>query len=213
MGENRIFSAKLNKHFAAVGAAAAAITGVGMAEQANAAVISSGPVNIAIPATLQGVYLNVVTGATATAASFAGYDINPYQSSATGPAMSFFTDATANASTANRGYVATGTAANNLALGAPIGPAQTYATGVSGGAAFGPGVSGFLGFRFFNEGAGQLQYGWARIERPGTAGGIGAITEYAYEDTGGAIDAGVVPEPTSLGLLAVGAAGLLRRRK
>lgn len=53
-----------------------------------AAVIDSGPVAIPIPATVDGVYLNLVTGVTgSSAASVPGWDIDPYASSG---ALAFF---------------------------------------------------------------------------------------------------------------------------
>ena len=98
---------------------------------------------------------------------------------------------------------------------------------------------GYIGFRF-NGGSG-IEYGWARVnmtgdianERPTNSGdrlsslnaphlgrgGINApgngftLIDYAWGDVGTAITAGQVPEPSSLGLLAVGAAGLLVWRK
>ncbi len=43
----------------------------------------------------------------------------------------------------------------------------------------------------------------------------GAVTGYAYEDSGGSIRAGEIPEPSPLALLAMGATGVaaMRRRK
>jgi hypothetical protein len=37
--------------------------------------------------------------------------------------------------------------------------------------------------------------------------------DFAYEDSGAGILAGAIPEPSSLGLLALGATGLLARRR
>lgn len=77
-----------------------------------------------------------------------------------------------------------------------------------------------IGFRFVDPSFGAVvHYGWMRISLDGTAGGQPrAIVEYAYEDSGAGIGAGVVPEPTTMALLGVMAAGALgvrawRKRK
>lgn len=70
---------------------------------------------------------------------------------------------------------------------------------------------GFVGFRF-NTGAG-VQYGWARLSMDGAAGNSFTLIDFAWGDVGTAITAGQVPEPASLGLLAIGAAGLMLWRR
>ncbi|MEM7791564.1 MAG: hypothetical protein AAF546_09205 [Verrucomicrobiota bacterium] len=79
------------------------------------------------------------------------------------------------------------------------------------------GVPGFIGFSFNPTGSTTL-FGWARIALSSTADPFGQIEvfEWAYEDSGAAIQAGAIPEPDAaplgLGLLALGAAGLRRWR-
>lgn len=90
-----------------------------------------------------------------------------------------------------------------------------YGNGFGGSQFLNPGV-GFIGFSF-NTGAGT-QYGWARVNMQGSPGNAFTLVDYAFGDPGVMIRAGqtAVPEPGSLGLLAVGAAGLVawrRRRK
>lgn len=80
---------------------------------------------------------------------------------------------------------------------------------------FAPGDN-FLGFRFA-DGGGQLHYGWAVINFD-TTNRLVTIREWTYESTAdvpvtvGVTAASTVPEPSSLMLLALGAAGLLAYR-
>lgn len=74
--------------------------------------------------------------------------------------------------------------------------------------------AGILGFAFQNVAGGDTFYGWLRFTP--SNGGSGTIVDWAYEDTAGAaIQAGVVPEPSSFALLFCGAAAMasIRRRK
>jgi hypothetical protein len=71
--------------------------------------------------------------------------------------------------------------------------------------------TGFIGFKF-NDGSG-VQYGWIRLTMNGAPTNTFTLVDYAWGDVGTPILTGQVPEPGSLGLLAVGAAGLLLWRR
>ena len=61
----------------------------------------------------------------------------------------------------------------------------------------------------------QLQrtyFGWIGVDITNDAVLTGQVTGFAYENNGGSIPAGAVPEPAGLALLALGAPALLRRR-
>jgi hypothetical protein len=184
----------------------------------HAAVVYSGTVNLAIPNTLNGLYLNVLTGANNLPGSTAGstvpgWDINPYGTTS----LSLFSATP----TASSGYVSTTgvTPATNLTLGTSISAASTFITAVNTPAPAGWNLNSsnnYVGFRFLNETGSTVHYGWFQLA-------IGADTltrtlvSYAYESTpGAAILAGVVPEPGTYGLMGLGIAGVLlaaRRRK
>ncbi len=71
---------------------------------------------------------------------------------------------------------------------------------------------GYLGFRF-DSGSG-MQFGWVQIRMDkGAPGNSYTIIDYAYGDVGDMISAGQVPEPGSLGLLALGGLGLVAWRR
>lgn len=74
------------------------------------------------------------------------------------------------------------------------------------------GTRGYLGLRFDNSGT--ENYGWADVEY--TSSETLVLYGFAYEDSGEAIAAGAVPEPSSAALLAAlaaGSAAMLRRRR
>jgi len=203
---------RLNAHFAAAAVIASA-GAMGAANHADAAIVWSGLVNIAIPSNVDGVYMNILTGQTGTSGgAVSGWDINPYGATS----LQFF------ASTGGgfvRGLGSSGTLVDNLAQGTLINASQSFGTGTAettGATAFFPGsMSNLVGFRFVNEATGQTHYGWMRI----LLGGAGlasqprSIIEYAYESVAGAgIGAGVIiPAPGAIALL--GLAGLVSRRR
>ena len=191
----------------------AALAGAALAAPAvaDAAIIYSGPVVINIPSTTSGIYINVVTGLAGTNAGTPGWDINPWNTSA----LEFFTPSPGPAGAGE--MVGTGGTYFNLTLGTLISAASTFAD--AGTTAINPGTplnfsssNNIMGFRFINEAAGNVvEYGWVRISLSATAGGQPrAVVEYAYEnDPQFGILAGAVPEPSTIALLGVMAAGAL----
>jgi hypothetical protein len=80
------------------------------------------------------------------------------------------------------------------------------------------GQKGFFGFRFKLENesasgspAGSFVYGWGEVERITSADG--RLLQWAYDDSGDPITVGAIPEPGTLGLLALGAVGIVALRK
>jgi len=71
-------------------------------------------------------------------------------------------------------------------------------------------TNGYLGLRFLVGGV--TNYGWASVTVSPNMQSY-TIHQFAYDNTGANIQAGVIPEPTSLSLLALGAAGLLAFRR
>lgn len=215
---NTKLSACMDGRLAAYATLAGVVLAAPVIPSAHAAIVWSGPVNITIPSTLDGLYLNVVTGVTGSSgAQVPGWDINPWSASA----LNFFTP------TPNPGggeMVGTGNAYFNLALGFIIGPNSSYAgigttTIDSGTPLHFNSTDNIMGFRFINEAAGgQIQYGWVQISLSGSAASQPrTILSYAYENSGAAIG-GFVPEPATISLLGFMAAGGLgvrawRRRK
>lgn len=180
---------------------------------AHALIVYSGPVSLAIPASTNGLYLNVVTGANnlpppgTGGTTVSGWDINPW--SATG--LGFFNPA----SPAGGVYVIS--AANFVAnLGAAsIGPASLFGSGAPGNTAMWAlnSSANVFGFRFTNEPGGTLHYGWARIAIGSTITSR-TLVEYAFESTPNtAIMAGAVPEPSTYAMFAFGLLGLLAARR
>ncbi len=71
--------------------------------------------------------------------------------------------------------------------------------------------TGFIGVRF--DSGGEMRYGWVRVRVDDGSLNSLTVMDYAYEDSGGSIQAGQVPEPGCLGLLALGGVGLMSWRR
>ena len=176
--------------------------GLAIAGPAAAAIVHSGVVNVPIPLNFDGVYLNVVTGATGSSGgSVAGWDINPYNTSG----LSWFVPSVpAGSHGLVRGAGTSTSQVDNL------GGAGFYLTYSIDGAAtqsFGTGsnqtvgataftfnsTANIVGFRFLNEATGQVNYGWMRLSLSAGFNTDRSIVEWAYENTGAPIVAGALP--------------------
>jgi autotransporter-associated beta strand protein len=164
-------------------------------------IIFSNLQDIAIPATYDGVYLNVESGAWSTDMfnPVAGWDINPYFGgsvlwnspsfqpvrSGTGemsPILNLTTGTIVDASSVFSTFVQ-GPSGNDPG-GPGFGGSDTH-LGASPGQ-FGAGDEGFLGFRL--NGA---NYGWMRVVFTNNTGGA-LIKDWSYDNSGGAIATGNV---------------------
>jgi len=198
--------------------AGVALAAPAMAPSADASIVYSGVVNINIPSTTSGVYLNVETGVNSPSPGSApGWDLNPWNSTL----LDFFTPTPGPGGGGE--MVGTGTSYFNMTPGTLVSAASTFAsagtTTTNAGTPLNFNSSNnYMGFRFLN-GASQLEYGWVQISLSGTAGAQPrSIIGYAFENTGAGILVGAVPEPTTTALLGVMAAGALgvrawRKRK
>lgn len=191
---------RLDAHFVAMAAAAGAGM-VGVAQNADAAIVYSGVVNVNIPANFTGIYLNMENGAV-TNSQVAGWDLNAWVS---GGNWVMFPN-----SAGTGGVVGAAAVCSNLAVGTPINGSSTFITGSANAIPLGSPV--ILGYRIQNNDL-SVHFAWARFNfvngtTPGT------LIDYAYEGTANtAINAGAIPTPGSLSLLALGAVGLIRRRR
>jgi len=178
--------------------------------ESQAAVVYSGVVNIAIPNTFAGVYLNMVTGLTTTSGGLnVGMDFNPYQGGA-----SMWQGPTPVLPALPNRAVGVGTVASNLALNTLIdGTSPLVTTAYPSMANFAVGAPGIFGIRLWDETAGAARFGWVRMIRGLNPSTPGTIVDYAFENTGAGLLAGVVPAPGALALLALaGVAGRGRKR-
>lgn len=201
-------------------AAIATVLASSVISSVDAAVVSSGPVNITIPGVPPGVFLNVVTGQVGTSFSgVPGADVNLFGFGTTltvsGPVVNGAQSPTGGFARLNDGLNVA-----NLASGVVIGnlPNMFWQTVNAGITTTSPAGSTFVlnstnnyaGFRFLNENTGQVHYGYLRLSIGATLA-TRSIIEYAYEDVAGASI--LVPAPSALALLgAAGIAGSRRRR-
>ena len=171
-----------------------------LSNPAQAAVITFNT-PIAIPATLDGLYINFATGRVgySDAAPPLGWDFNAYQSSAN--SLVFFWNV------GNGGVTDSPSIYQNLAPGSEISSTSSFGALQSGASTsqFKSVGDHILGFRFFNESTGATNYGNLTMTNGGGSGFPATITGWSYEDTGAAITvASAVPEPATWAMMIIG---------
>ncbi len=164
------------------------------AASAHAAVICSPMTNLDVPATSEGLYLNLITGVSGVRESDApGFDIDIYAAVSTNPTgqLKFYWGP---ASNGGAGVVSSGAAYAVLAPNVTIGPDSAFTReGFTGDtSAWQAGTSGYLGMRFRDETAATIVYGWLALSTTAPLGFPATIEGWCYEDSGAAI---VTPDP------------------
>jgi autotransporter-associated beta strand protein len=178
-----------------------ALAAISLALPASAEVIYSNLQNIAIPATYDGLYLNVENGTwnTDMFSPVSGWDINPYFGGSV-----LFNSPTFQPVRSGNGNM---DAVLNLSLGTSVSGSSVFSTFVQppggenpGGPGYGgsdthlgggvgrftAGAEGYLGFRLNGT-----NYGWMRVVLTNNTGGA-LIKDWAYDNSGGTINTGNV---------------------
>ena len=174
---------------------------------ANAAVIYSGPQNIPIPTTFDGIYLDLDTGTTSTSV-ITGWDVNFFFGGLGIGGSAAFQPArigTGNMDTVLR-----------FDLYDLIDDTLHYSMGETGSSDhldapgnFQDGTEGYLGFRFTKNDLSGPFYGYMRLTL--TANTPGAlIHDWAWDDTGGFL---TIPEPDRALLIITGILTMSMRRR
>jgi hypothetical protein len=180
----------------------------------HAAIIYSSTQNILIPTTFVGVYIDIDGGGT-VAEEGAGWDVNfIFNGEGIGSSPSFH-PVTAT--------ILLDAPTLNLSAGTSVNSSSTFASTYPGGYSsssthvgnslgqFASSTEGYIGFKFTtNESTGPL-FGWMRVVLSNTAA-TGIVKDWAYENSGSSINVGVVPEPSSFCLFALGTLALVMRR-
>ena len=199
-----------------LGMCAAALAGVvAPMSDANAVTVTFNT-PIIVPNSFDGVYINLLTGASGVAGSgVAGWDFNPYNS---GSGLSFFWSASPTTA-GGVGTAATGGTYIDMAPSTTISAASTFTaiTATAATAAFKIVGTHTLGFRFYNENTAAINYGYMRLSTGGATGFPLTVTGWTFENSGAAITTPVPEASTtamfSLGALALGALNLRKLRR
>lgn len=147
-----------------------------------------------VPATTEGLYVNVVTSLTGQAeASVPGFDIDIYASANSVPSdqLKFYWGSAANG---GAGVVSAGDTYAVLSSGQVIGPDSLFSRAAFTGdtSVWQAGTTGYLGMRFLNESAGIINYGWMSLTTSAPLGFPATIGGWCYENSGAAI---TIPAP------------------
>jgi MYXO-CTERM domain-containing protein len=210
---------RLQRHFllcSALPGAAVYLNGQEAAEAAITLVTPGAP--ISIPQTTAGTYVNLQTQAFGTPAATPGWDINPWGSGAS-LNLAWFTDT----SVGTGNTIASSAVTGGLVQSVPLNSDFTTLTydpagyNLQSSAPILAGGTHYIAVQF-EDGTAAINNAWIKITTTAGTGFPATIDQWAYAPVGEAFLVGqtaAVPEASApaLGLLALGAAGMRRRRR
>ena len=138
-------------------------------------VVDSGLVNIAIPVTGDGIYVNWLTGGTCTTGCATEYNFNPYGTTN----LTFWWSGDV---LPTSDCVVAGASCAVLPSGTVIGPASTFGDGNAN--LFRVTGVQFMGFRFVNTNTAEVNYGYVQLTTNGATGLPATINRYWYNNAG-----------------------------
>lgn len=157
---------------------------------ALAALVCSGPLELAVPQSGEGLYINLVNGDVGESeGQVPGFDVDPYAAQNSDPAqqLKFYWGPSSNG---GAGVASAGDTYAVLQPGETIGPDSLFTRAAFTGdtSAWQAGVAeGHLGMRFTNEAAGLLNYGWLRLRSSAPLGFPLTVVDACYDDSGAAV--------------------------
>ena len=167
----------------------------------------STPINV--PNTFSGIYINLLTGASAvTAQNVPGWDFNPYGISST-PTLAFFWNSLPGGTQGGMALTTTGPY-RDLSPGTVISSTSIFSQSATAEstAAFRTSGTHNLGFRFFNESTSAVNFGYLTMTTNGPTGFLATVNGWTFENSGGAItvpDAvAAIPEPATWAMMMLG---------
>ncbi|MGH7938463.1 MAG: hypothetical protein ACRD5Z_24665, partial [Bryobacteraceae bacterium] len=191
--QNKKINPRIDGRLAAYAAVAGAALAAPALPSANADVVNSGVVNINIPSTTAGIYLNVQNGVfSTTPAGAPGWDLNLWSSSGLEIWGNNSSDPTgSNGVLDNFPGGSSATLVDNLPIGTVVNSSFTFgqvdsSVETTGATAFVLNSSAnYFGFRFFNEATGQTDFGYGQISLSTTyAGQPRLLVQYSYDNMG-----------------------------
>ena len=146
-------------------------------------------VNLDVPATTEGLYVNLVNGTSGqTEAAVPGFDIDIYAAASTDPSgqLRFYWGSASNGGAGVAVVADTYAVLGNSQL---IGPDSLFTRAAFTGntSAWQAGVTGYLGLRFRDESDGLVKYGWLQLTTSPVLGFPATINGWCYEVNGSAI--------------------------
>ncbi len=168
------------------------------ASSADAAEHCVANANLTVPATTEGLYLNLVTGTSATTeAGVPGFDVDLYAVANTEPTgqLRFYWGP---ASNGGAGVASSGDIYAALTSGQLVSPASLFTRAAFGGntSAWQAGSTAYLGMRFQNEGTGAINYGFLHLTTSAPLGFPATINGWCYESSGAAITTHAISSET-----------------